>query len=571
ATALLRSLMRSSEFRRDYMNATADRLNTTLSPKNIRTKIDSVYSLIEEEMPSHIARWDYNWQEGWFDQMKSFGQRREAIMRRQTEEFFSTNGSYTLTLNLSEQGAGKIHLNTIDVKTFPWSGKYFKNNTIFVTAIPNPGYEFVRWEGAVNSTEQTISVTTAEATSLTAVFNYVGNEPQLRFTEVYYHIYQDDETEWIELLNEGESAVDLSNWNITIDRYNQSFTIPVGISIQADSMLVFANDANAFRKQYQNEEQNSALGNLNMKFPKDFATITLQDQNGYTVASMTYSDEQRYAQKADGYGYSYELDKTGTWRSYTYGGTPMKPANLLEEDGLEAPIISEINYASADKIDSGDWIELYNPNETAISLKDWLIQDKGGQISVIYDAVIIPPQGYVVFADNLEKFHSVFPNVTCYQLDLSLNRYVDAVKLYNQYEIQVDEVSYSMFDTEWTKGAFETGRTLSLTALEANNAKGSNWKPSRNFGTPGKKNDFYVSIPEIQYIVETYPNPCSDVLYVSLDGAFSYELISVTGQRVLNGVGEQSTQISVSEVLTGTYLLIIRHNGKSYVKSVVVQ
>ncbi len=571
ATALLRSLMRSPEFRRDYMNATADRLNTTLSPKNIREKIDSVYSLIEEEMPSHIARWGYNWQEGWFDQMKSFGQRREAIMRRQTEEFFSTNGSYTLTLNLSEQGAGKIHLNTIDVKTFPWSGKYFKNNTIFVTAIPNPGYEFVRWEGAVNSTEQTISVTTAEAISLTAVFNYVGNEPQLRFTEVYYHIYQDDETEWIELLNEGESAVDLSNWHITIDRYNQSFTIPVGISIQAGSMLVFANDANAFRKQYQNEEQNFALGNLNMKFPKDFATITLQDQNGYTVASMTYSDEQRYAQKADGYGYSYELDETGTWRSYTYGGTPMKPANPLEEDGLENPIISEINYASADKIDSGDWIELYNPNETALSLKDWLIQDKGGNISVIYDAVTIPPQCYVVFADNLEKFHSVYPNVTCYQLDLSLNRYVDAVKLYNQYEIQVDEVSYSMFDTEWTKGAFETGRTLSLTALDANNAKADNWKPSLGIGTPGKENDFYVAIPEIQDIVEIYPNPCSDVLHISLDGTFSYELISVTGQRILNGVGEHATQISVSEIPAGTYLLVIRCKGISYVKSVVIQ
>lgn len=571
ATALLRSLMRSPEFRRDYMNATADRLNTTLSPKNVRTKIDSVYNLIKEEMPSHIALWGYNWQEGWFDEMKSFGQRREAIMRQQTEEFFSTNGSYKLTLNLSEQGAGKIHLNTIDVKTFPWSGSYFNNNTIFLTAIPNPGYEFVRWEGAVNSTEQAITVTTAEATSLTAVFNYVGNEPQIRFTEVYYHTFQDGETEWIEVLNEGETAVDLSNWNIIIDRCNQSFTIPVGTTIPAGSMFVLANEANAFHKQYQNEEQNFALGNLNMKFPKDFATITLQDQNGYTIARMSYSDEQIYTLKADGYGYSYELDETGVWRSYTYGGTPMKTASALEENNFKNPIINEINYASSDKVDSGDWIEIYNPNDSDISLKDWMIQDKGGKISVIYDAVTIPPQGYVVFADNPEKFHTVFPNITCYQLDLSLNRYVDAVKLYNQNEVQVDEVSYSMFDTEWTKGAFETGRTLSLWSVDADNADGRNWKASLIIGSPGMDNDYYIAVPEIQDIVEIYPNPCSDVLNVSLDGAFSFELISVTGQQILNGIGEHSTQISVSKIPAGTYLLVIRHKDKSYIKSVVIR
>ena len=572
ATALLRSLLKSPEFRRDYMNATADRLNTTLSPKNTRAKIDSVYSLIADEMPAHIEKWGYKGQEGMVNDMRLFGQQREAIMRQQTEEFFSTNGSYTLSLNLSEQGAGKIHLNTIDVKNFPWSGKYFKNNTIFLTAVPNPGYEFVRWEGTVNSTEQAITVTTTEATSLTAVFNYVGEKPQLRFTEVYYHTYQDDETEWIELLNEGESTVNLSNWSITIDRYNQSFTIPVGVSIQAGSMLVFANDANVFRKQYQNEEQNFALGNLNMKFPKDVATITLRDQNGYTVASMMYSDEQLYTLKADGYGYSFEYDDEGkVWRSYTRGGSPSQEGENCALTDVQPLIITEINYASSEYIDAGDWIELYNPNDMPLSLKDWMVMDKGGKISVIYDNVYIPPQGYVVFANNLEKFHSVFPNVACYQLDLSLNNYVDAVVLYNQYEIMEDKVSYSMFDTDWTKGAFETGRTLSLTALDANNAKGDNWKPSRNYGTPGKANDFYLSVSEIQDIVEVYPNPCPDVLNVSLDGAFSYELISVTGQQILNGVGEHSSQISVSEIPVGTYLLVIRSKGISYVKSVVIR
>lgn len=568
ATALLRSLLKSPEFRRDYMNATADRLNTTLSPKNTRAKIDSVYSLIADEMPSHIARWGEHRQKGWVDDMRSFGQQREAIMRQQTEEFFSTNGSYTLTLNLSEQGVGKIHLNTIDVKNFPWSGKYFKNNTIFLTAVPNPGYEFVRWEGAVNSTEQSITVTTAEATSLTAVFNYVGEKPQLRFTEVYYHTLADEETKWIELYNEGTASVNLSDWTIHIDRYNQSYTIPVGTTIAADALIVFANNTAKFWAQYNR----GAVGNLNMNFPKDVATITLRDQNGYTVASMTYSDEQPYTLKADGYGYSFEYDEENQiWRSYTRGGSPLQKNEPCVFADVQSPIVTEINYASSEQIDSGDWIELYNPNDVPLPLKDWMVMDKGGNISVIYDDVNIPPQGYVVFANNLEKFHSIFPNVACYQLDLSLNNYVDAVILYNQYEIKADEVSYSMFDTAWTKGAFETGRTLSLTDMDANNAKGDNWKPSRNYGTPGKANDFYLSVSEIQDIVEVYPNPCPDVLNVSLDGAFSYELIAITGQCVLTGMGEHSSQISVSEIPAGTYLLVIRSKGKSYVKSVGIQ
>ena len=37
--------------------------------------------------------------------------------------------------------------------------------------------------------------------------------------------------------------------------------------------------------------------------------------------------------------------------------------------------INEINYKSSDDFDPGDWIEIYNPNESSINLSNWVLKD----------------------------------------------------------------------------------------------------------------------------------------------------------------------------------------------------
>ena len=550
ATALLRSLMKSSEFRRDYMNATADRLNTTLSSMNVTHVIDSVYGLISAEMPKHIERWGFNWQESNLSKMREFGERREAIMRKQTEEFFSTNGSYKLTLNISENGAGKIHLNTIDVAGFPWSGKYFKNNTIFLTAIPNPGYEFVRWEGAVESENISISVITDAATELTAVFNYVGNEPNVQFTEVYYHAFRDGETKWIELFNGGTSEVDLSGYTIKLDRYNQQFVVPEGVTIESGEYLVFANSAESMQLQYPDIH---VVGNLHFDFPKDFATIVLSDVHGCNVAEFSYSESFPHARKADGYGFSCELIGD-EWFAPSFGGTP----GAKNDEAYVFPtcqcnlVINEVNYASADFADAGDWIELYNPRESStINLQNFMILDKRGNISVIYDKILVEPGEYVVLVDNMQKFKTIYPNVKCYQVDLSLNKFIDEIHLYNSYEYLEDEMSYSMFDPNMTTMAFETGKTLALTDPNSDNSKPENWRAEQRYGSPGAANQ--TGVHDMQSsLVEIYS--LGHTIYVKNAAQSDVKVYDSLGQLVayMNSC-QQEEQFTVDQI--GVYLV----------------
>ena len=552
ATALLRSLMKSPDFRRDYMNATADRLNTTLSATNVVHVMDSVYSLISREMPKHVERWGFNWQESNLSKMREFGERREAIMRKHTEEFFSTNGSYKLTLNISESGSGKIHLNTIDVTSFPWTGKYFNNNTILLTAIPNPGYEFSHWEGAVESADETISVTSSEAINVTAVFNYVGNEPELQFTELYYHTFCEGETRWIELQNTGVSAVDLSGYKICVDRYHQQFEIPNGVTVGAGEYIVFANTAQSLQMRYPDIH---VVGDMGIDFPKDFATITLKNPNGITVANMSYSESAPHARKADGYGFTYELIGD-EWYAPSLGGTPgekndEEPVRPTCDCNL---VINEINYASSEYADAGDWIELYNPLETGIkNLQNFMIRDKSGHISVIYDKILVEPGEYVVLVDNIQKFKTIHPNVECHQVDLSLNKFIDAIYLYDPYEFLEDEMSYSMFDPNMTTMAFETGKTLALTDPADDNSNPTNWKTEKRYGSPGAANQ--TAINDIQSdSVEIYSY--GHTIYVKQAEPNDIKIYDNLGQLVAHVSScRQEEQITVEK--SGVYLVSV--------------
>jgi hypothetical protein len=43
------------------------------------------------------------------------------------------------------EGAGKIHISTIEPSEYPWQGIYFNGVPIKIEAIPSPGYIFANW------------------------------------------------------------------------------------------------------------------------------------------------------------------------------------------------------------------------------------------------------------------------------------------------------------------------------------------------------------------------------------------------------------------------------------------
>lgn len=107
-----------------------------------------------------------------------FWQRFDYIVPYMAEEFGLTGTLEEVTLKISDVEGGTIKLNTTtpDLSGGNWTGKYYTDYPITVTAVPTEGYEFVGWSGSVTSDSATIEVEVVTGgITLEAVFERTVN------------------------------------------------------------------------------------------------------------------------------------------------------------------------------------------------------------------------------------------------------------------------------------------------------------------------------------------------------------------------------------------------------------
>ncbi|HEY9060925.1 MAG TPA: CotH kinase family protein [Pseudobacteroides sp.] len=185
AVFLFKTLLQNSEFRNQFINRFADVINTSFDSARVNRKIDEMKTEIEKAMPEHIDRWQgiSDWNSN-VEQLKKFAKDRPNYMRKFIVDKFSGNGvTGTSKISLtSGNSKGFIKINSIDIKaTTPgvatpdsWTGTYFKGVPVTLKAIPQNGYEFVRWEGkgiaSIDKTLDTLTFDPTEDMNITAVF-----------------------------------------------------------------------------------------------------------------------------------------------------------------------------------------------------------------------------------------------------------------------------------------------------------------------------------------------------------------------------------------------------------------
>ena len=109
---------------------------------------------------------------------KFFENRFDYIVPYLAEEFKLEGTLEEVSLKVNDAAGGRIQLNTTspDLSKGSWSGKYFTDYPVKVTAIPNEGYEFVGWRGNAVSDSSTIEVEVIQGgMALEAVFEKVSN------------------------------------------------------------------------------------------------------------------------------------------------------------------------------------------------------------------------------------------------------------------------------------------------------------------------------------------------------------------------------------------------------------
>lgn len=126
-------------FRKQFVLTFMDMANTCFAPDRV-------------EMELQKTGRDLSWNDGFFEK------RFDYIVPYLAEEFSLEGTLEDVALEINDPDAGRIQLNTVipDLKEGLWTGKYFTDFSIELKALPEEGYRFVRWEGAVTEEQDTI-------------------------------------------------------------------------------------------------------------------------------------------------------------------------------------------------------------------------------------------------------------------------------------------------------------------------------------------------------------------------------------------------------------------------------
>ncbi|MEL7219985.1 MAG: CotH kinase family protein [Bacteroidota bacterium] len=184
------------------------------------------------------------------------------------------------------------------------------------------------------------------------------------------------------------------------------------------------------------------------------------------------------------------------------------------DPSAELPIvINEINYNSSTDFDTGDWVELYNPNAFAVDLSDWVFKDDDDEHSfVLPEGTIIEANSYWILTRDQDRFQEQYPDLerVIGDFDFGLSANGDAVRLYDDNQVLQDEVWYLPF-TPWPVAASGQGPTLELIHPSLDNSLPENWANNDAYGSPGAENLLTAtSAPNPLVQFRYFPNPFQD-------------------------------------------------------------
>ncbi len=228
-------------------------------------------------------------------------------------------------------------------------------------------------------------------------------------------------------------------------------------------------------------------------------------------------------------------------------------------------VINEIQYQ-----DSVEWVELYNPGDTGLSLVGWTLRDASGQASAPLD-FHLPPGGYRVLTSS-PSFQNLWPGVAHQVLRPwpTLNNAGDTVYLCDILGTPWDAVPYSR---TWGGSATQSLERVSPTEPAR---YAWNWQPCRDpaGGTPGAQNSVYLppqSLPSarFQFLNPAVPPGSPVVLTFHLNQPLDRLEIRVfdgTGRAtglhlVEEHLGSQGALRWTAPETPGLYLVLLRYES----------
>ncbi|MFN4083600.1 MAG: T9SS type A sorting domain-containing protein [Bacteroidia bacterium] len=111
------------------------------------------------------------------------------------------------------------------------------------------------------------------------------------------------------------------------------------------------------------------------------------------------------------------------------------------------------------------------------------------------------------------------------------------------------------------------GKTFKIIKAAYNDEPGEDLFTENEGSTNPSTSINKINIPDLN----VYPNPASSNVFVSLNGTFSYSILTLEGKNALNGYGFNKTNISVAHLPKGIYLLTVNSTDAVLTKRIVIE
>jgi hypothetical protein len=327
-TKLIIALLNCEKFKNDFINRTCDLINSNFKESVSRQKLSTVFNQLDSEILKHVDRWRYpsnattliersveipnldKW--NYFKvALDSFLLRRKHYVRLHLRNHWNLSDSSTIILNVNDQTMGNIQINSLfldenlegtNPSVYPWSGTYFNNHQMKLTAIPKPGFRFVEWLNLGENTEE-LSITLIGDSTFTALFEIDPNyEPpqNLKINEIMasnYFVHNDEFGEfddWIEIYNPNPFPVNLKNFYIS-DKENHP------TKFQFTNNLIIPEFG--FQLIWCDEQVGQGVNHTNFKLSANGEDVILSSPNKEIIDQITFpalGNTNSYGRRNDG-------------------------------------------------------------------------------------------------------------------------------------------------------------------------------------------------------------------------------------------------------------------------------
>ncbi|GAI11991.1 unnamed protein product, partial [marine sediment metagenome] len=321
--------------------------------------------------------------------VEQFPKYRVDYVRNHIMYYFNLNGTAEVELNVSNTGAGIIIINTLTPQEYPWTGTYFQDVPVKLTALPNPGYKFTGWTGVEQTDSVSFAVTLTDSISVIAHFEEDATALNtIVINEINYNSSNNfDPEDWVELYNAYDIPVDISGWAFKDEDDAHIFELPDNTVIASNGYLVLCNDAEAFNSVFPDVD--NYIGSFTFGLSGQGELIRLYDADGALIDWVEYDDTSPWSAEPDGNGPTLALSNPNldnalpeNWASSDGYGTPGEINDVYSEDP-SLPTVFSLGQNYPNPFNKITTIPFYVPESCRITIEVYSIL--GRRVAKILD------------------------------------------------------------------------------------------------------------------------------------------------------------------------------------------